>query len=264
MLTFICGFPGTDLKSFTANFLDEQTVLFEYVDDKELSAKDFRDRVLALVAGRSRVLVCGPAGSSRRRRSFLKAIGGLAVAYYLAGWPDHQTDWAGVVPPTKDEGFTDVFYLSKDILYLLVDLTKGLSHAELVREVPELGKLDHLDHDHPKHRETIGQHIDLAYRLTMAAEGQRREILSAVALFHDLGKLYTRKYNAEKGHHTYNGHEDVSACIAAAYWPVELVVRMVKYHTLAHFQPEIARKKFTAEEWLLMQDFLDTDALAKI
>lgn len=69
--------------------------------------------------------------------------------------------------------------------------------------------------DNPYHKETLKEHIENTIQI---ARTKRRKvrfwidylILEEAAKYHDMGKLYTKTYNAEKGYFTYYNHENVS------------------------------------------------------
>lgn len=79
-----------------------------------------------------------------------------------------------------------------------------------------------ISHDNPHHMFTIGAHIQAVandimkkYMLKFAGDIERLEILLRAAMFHDIGKGFTRTYINSKGEETeiahYYNHEHVSA-----------------------------------------------------
>lgn len=102
----------------------------------------------------------------------------------------------------------------------LADGTKSLI-SEVVRERSENPEMD--NHDTPHHKETISDHIMLVSNEIMKylidnnknIPGNNfyttRDVLYSSALYHDLGKYWTKVYDETKGYYRYFGHENVSA-----------------------------------------------------
>jgi putative nucleotidyltransferase with HDIG domain len=105
-----------------------------------------------------------------------------------------------------------------------------------------LARLYTLYHNDDKHHngESLIQHISEVYDAveaeTMGWPEERRDLLRATALLHDLGKAYTHEY--KNGRHTFYGHNEVSRDLAqtllweAIDWPdfSEQVFDLVLYH----------------------------------
>ena len=79
------------------------------------------------------------------------------------------------------------------------------------------------NHDTPHHKESISDHIMLVSEEIMKylIDNNKdipdnnfcttRDVLYASALYHDLGKYWTKSYDESKGYYRYIGHENVSA-----------------------------------------------------
>lgn len=75
-------------------------------------------------------------------------------------------------------------------------------------------------HDSKHHKETISEHIILVAEeiVKIIIQNQYKSnklnnILYNAALYHDLGKYWTKRYNKEKAETNFNNHENVSAVI---------------------------------------------------
>lgn len=88
--------------------------------------------------------------------------------------------------------------------------------------------LETVNHDNPHHLLTIGAHIQGVtkyiidnYTLTFAGDIHRLEKLITAAMYHDVGKLFTKSFCNGKGEETdiahYYGHEHVSAYMYLLY-----------------------------------------------
>lgn len=107
-------------------------------------------------------------------------------------------------------------------------------------------------HDTPHHKETISEHTIMVAEQLVAMTvnkelGQRRyvsphfrsrdvtkdvNILHTVALYHDLGKYWTKQFDKNVGHYRYPNHENVSAMI----FVTELLLKPEKYSFLNETQ----------------------------
>ena len=101
----------------------------------------------------------------------------------------------------------------------LADGTKSLIE-EVVNERTKNPEMD--NHDTPHHKETISDHIILVSEEIMKYLIDNksipdnnfclvRDVLYSSALYHDLGKYWTKVYDENKGYYRYFGHENVSA-----------------------------------------------------
>ena len=74
-----------------------------------------------------------------------------------------------------------------------------------------------VEHDNPHHLETVGKHLAMAYSLS--AENKDKLYLMTAALYHDIGKIFTKIFYNSKGEKTniahFYGHEKVSAYLFA-------------------------------------------------
>ena len=79
-------------------------------------------------------------------------------------------------------------------------------------------------HDNPHHKETIQKHIKKVisaliklnwYNQKPSAEQLHKDyaLFYTAALYHDLGKYWTKSFNEQKGYAQFIGHENISACI---------------------------------------------------
>lgn len=233
-ITYLCYYPGQDAHFLQASFLTDETAILE-IPGYDLTSDVVLPVYRYLLNEGKDLLIYGPIGPSRKRRAMINVLRQYAPCYveacYLAGMPDGQDN--AISPPTLDEGFDDIQYISEHMIWGLLPIEHNLPYFELAKDIPELIALKDLEHDHPKHRETIGSHIQQTYRLALYhPDPAVAKDLAAIALMHDLGKLWTREYDPKKKYHTYINHPSVSACYAAAYWPIEKIVRLVKYHDL--------------------------------
>lgn len=106
-----------------------------------------------------------------------------------------------------------MYYEGFDNIYLI---DTGMSNENY--DYKSLLKRCDISQDNPYHYETLKEHIEKAVELT---KGMRRRIklsidyriLETAVKYHDMGKLYTKTYNPEKGYFTYYSHENVSTYI---------------------------------------------------
>ncbi len=66
---------------------------------------------------------------------------------------------------------------------------------------------DTFSQDNPYHKESLAEHIRWVWD---AAKQYDDRVLELAAAYHDVGKDYTREYNAEKGYYTYYNHHNIS------------------------------------------------------
>lgn len=102
----------------------------------------------------------------------------------------------------------------------LADGTKSLIE-EVVKERTKNPEMD--SHDTPHHKETISDHIMLVSNEIMNYLLDNkdvitdndfyitRDVLYSSALYHDLGKYWTKVFDENEGYYRYFGHENVSA-----------------------------------------------------
>lgn len=105
----------------------------------------------------------------------------------------------------------------------MIELAKGTKSliSEVVKERSKNPDMD--NHDTPHHKETISDHIMLVSNEIMnyLLDNKEtitdndfyitRDVLYSSALYHDLGKYWTKVYDETKGYYRYFGHENVSA-----------------------------------------------------
>lgn len=79
------------------------------------------------------------------------------------------------------------------------------------------------NHDSKHHKETISEHIVLVaqeienyFDKTYNKDHKDYNILSESAMYHDLGKYWTKRYDKQKEQTNFNNHENVSAVIFAS------------------------------------------------
>ncbi|WP_340673646.1 AAA family ATPase [Brevibacillus agri] len=129
--------------------------------------------------------------------------------------------------PLHREGFSTVHLVHEPAAY---GMTKEAFTALLQSEpaydelFAALGKVSFFQQmkdfpqDNPHHQHTLCRHSYhvLEYVNTFYEEDDKL-LLQIVALFHDVGKLYTKVFKEAKGHYSYYGHEYVSSQIAAHF-----------------------------------------------
>lgn len=107
-----------------------------------------------------------------------------------------------------------LYYEGYDNLYII----NNSSHDEY-----HYGKLisEYLTYDqgNPHHNESLGNHILTVIEKCEEYENDcdNKNILVRAARWHDLGKVYTRNFNNEKGYYTYYNHNKVSAYMFLCY-----------------------------------------------
>ena len=113
-------------------------------------------------------------------------------------------------------------------------------------------RLNYISQDNPHHTLTIGKHC-----LKVASEFDKEEqdILFKAALYHDIGKEFTKQFVNCKGEKTdiahYYNHEKVSAYKAMFYltdepkWKVLYICKLIQWHMLLHNNlSEKGKKKY--------------------
>lgn len=105
----------------------------------------------------------------------------------------------------------------------IIELAEGTKSLieEVVKERTKNPDMD--NHDTPHHKETISDHIMLVSNEIMnyLLDNKEtitdndfyitRDVLYSSALYHDLGKYWTKVFDKSKGYYRYFGHENVSA-----------------------------------------------------
>lgn len=105
----------------------------------------------------------------------------------------------------------------------IIELAEGTKSliSEVVKERSKNPDMD--NHDTPHHKETISDHIMLVSNeimnylldnkdvITNNDFYITRDVLYSSALYHDLGKYWTKVFDESKGYYRYFGHENVSA-----------------------------------------------------
>lgn len=157
------------------------------------------------------------------------------ISQYYEGWDDIQIIWN-----YKEDNF--------DIIKLF-------------------DELDKIDQETPYHTLTIGKHCDkCGFHLAPLIEDKETVeyfTLLAIAKLHDIGKIFCKEYNEEKGHYTYYQHHLVGAYNAMFYlktigYTDKEIIKMCNYIQW-HMQPffirtEEAKNKFIK---LVGQEFYD-------
>lgn len=174
--------------------------------------------------------------SAKRRKSFLnqlKKIDCNKVCIFMA------TDF-DVCLSRRDKRERQVPYDVVKRMYLNINIPQyreGWDKIEIIRTRDEnkkydifetINRLENLNHDNPHHLLTVGAHIQAVtnsiinkYKLIFAGDIHRLERLITAAMYHDIGKEFTKTYVNRKGETTdvahYYGHENVSAYLYLLY-----------------------------------------------
>lgn len=102
-------------------------------------------------------------------------------------------------------------------------------------------RLSYISQDNPYHTLTIGKHC---LKAAAQFDEEEQDILFKAALYHDIGKEFTKQFVNCKGEKTdiahYYDHEKVSAYKAMFYlmdepkWKVLYICRLIQWHMLLH------------------------------
>lgn len=132
----------------------------------------------------------------------------------------------------------------------------------------QLFPVEHSEHDTPYHLEDIPTHIDFTVRLSKLL---KNPVLENVALFHDTGKFYCKKFHGEYAR--FLNHENVSGQIYAnVQWmydkePNTSVQKGIQLHMMAHdglSKKIVNRYNLTDEEISDIMKFTEIDRACSI
>lgn len=70
------------------------------------------------------------------------------------------------------------------------------------------------EHDSPFHKESINTHIDICLENSLLT---KNEYLIKIALWHDIGKAFTKRFDEKSGFYRFKNHEKFSACLFLNY-----------------------------------------------
>lgn len=133
--------------------------------------------------------------------------------------------------PTFSEGWDDVVLVQNDKAkwmdsirrrkyeHLLMQNPGLVLMDEIARFSPEMNECMFLRQDNPHHKWPVHIHIYQVYKhIHQNYQGDDKLMMLWTAIFHDVGKAYTKVFHNRKGEPTdiahYYGHENVSAQIA--------------------------------------------------
>lgn len=171
----------------------------------------------------------------------------------------------------------------------IIELAEGTKSLieEVVRERTKNPEMD--NHDTPRHKETISDHIMLVSNEIMnyLLDNKEtitdndfyitRDVLYSSALYHDLGKYWTKVYDETKGYYRYFGHENVSALMYLTEKLLKLTskefikqqdvikptTQVILNHMLAktdgYHEKAIKRKQLTDFEQEMLEVFIKAD-----
>lgn len=98
-----------------------------------------------------------------------------------------------------------MYYEGFDSIYLV----QGERNFSLFDDKYFMNNLS-MDQENPYHTEKLEQHLERTEDNVAAYNGKFEDELKTAAWFHDIGKVYTKKYNEKKDYYSYYGHENVS------------------------------------------------------
>ncbi len=93
-------------------------------------------------------------------------------------------------------------------------------------------KLHNTEQNNPYHSYSVGEHCKRTLRF-LVDESDNRHLLMA-SVIHDIGKVFTKEFNEEKGHDTYYQHHLVGAYDSMFYlkadgWDDDSILKVAKY-----------------------------------
>lgn len=168
--------------------------------------------------------------SSKRRKAFVQSLNKIncqKICIFMATDYDVCIKRNGKRDRYVPEGVIKNMYMHFDVPQYREgwDIIKIKRTRDKSKDYDVFKYVDYLatiSHDNPHHLFTIGAHIQAVtndimkkYMLKFAGDIERLEILLRAAMFHDIGKGFTRTYINSKGEETeiahYYNHEHVSA-----------------------------------------------------
>ena len=158
--------------------------------------------------------------------------------YYSHNENEIKDDYSRMQPPIKTVDCDKI------------DLTEGQRsiYDELMDYVYENPEID--EHESKHHKETISEHMGLVvdqinkyFSENHIKNNKLYTILSEAALYHDLGKYWTKRYDKDKVN--FNNHENVSAVIFVS----EMLLLQRQYEQYAHdFQTKTDEEIWYSDE----------------
>lgn len=120
-------------------------------------------------------------------------------------WEKLELMISSINPPMYYEGFDDIYVINNGVYDNKDGYIDNL-----------MKKCENYNQDNPYHLEPLDMHIKSVIKKVQELakerniEGDALYLLIVAAQFHDLGKIYTRKYKEDKQCSVYYGHENVS------------------------------------------------------
>lgn len=142
--------------------------------------------------------------------------------------------------PVKNEGWDNISY---DIEKVSDDY-----YLNIRRRIEEFGS-----QDNPHHHLTLSEHLDTCLDLMgLIARGASANVLDLLqaAMFHDVGKIFTRSYD-EEGIAHYFGHENIGAQIALLFHLRPYAAQLINYHMVPYEYKALTtwKKRFDEDMW---------------
>lgn len=155
--------------------------------------------------------------------------------------------------PNEYEGFNEVRF---------IQTVKGIEPAEYLKMAKNF------DQDNPHHDMTLYEHMNATYECACelvkesSLSEQMKENIRSAALYHDIGKLYTKDYHDARGNETdiahYYRHENIGAYMylssAAKYEDKKVVSTLINWHMRPYLK-NMSDKKREAERTMLGEEF---------
>ena len=155
--------------------------------------------------------------------------------------------------PNEYEGFNEVRF---------IQTVKGIEPAEYLKMTKDF------DQDNPHHDMTLYEHMNATYECACelvkgsSLSKQMKENVRLAAMYHDIGKLYTKDYHDARGNETdiahYYRHENIGAYMylssAAKYEDKEVVSTLINWHMRPYLK-DMSDKKREAERTMLGEEF---------
>lgn len=104
---------------------------------------------------------------------------------------------SGIKCPMYYEGFDSIYLVKADSNLSLFDDKYFMDNLSMEQK-------------NPYHTENLEQHLERTRDNITTYNGKFENELRTAAWFHDVGKVYTKKYNEKKDYYSYYGHENVS------------------------------------------------------
>ena len=155
--------------------------------------------------------------------------------------------------PNEYEGFNEVRF---------IQTVKGIEPEKYLKMA------ENFDQDNPHHDMTLYEHMNATYECACelvkesSLSEQMKENVRLAALYHDIGKLYTKDYHDAKGNETdiahYYRHENIGAYMylssAAKYESKKVVSTLINWHMRPYLK-DMSKKKRETERNMLGEEF---------